>query len=232
MLAHLRQEAQARGVPTTVVTFEPLPREYLRPLEAPPRITTLRDKWPLLEACDVDRVLCLPFNEALRQLSAREFVERVFVEGLGVKYLAFGDDFRFGNRREGDLDYVRALADEFGYAVAPTPTREEAGERVSSTRIRAALAEADFGLAEQLLGRPFELAGRVQHGQKLGRQLDAPTANIALHRIRSPLRRAVRVSGGGLGGGVANVGVKLTIGESPGNSRGACVEGRQIYASD
>jgi len=218
VLAHLRQEAQARGVPTTVVTFEPLPREYLRPLEAPPRITTLRDKWPLLEACDVDRVLCLPFNEALRQLSAREFVERVFVEGLGVKYLAFGDDFRFGNRREGDLDYVRALADEFGYAVAPTPTREEAGERVSSTRIRAALAEADFGLAEQLLGRPFELAGRVQHGQKLGRQLDAPTANIALHRIRSPLHGvyAVRVSGGGLEAapGVANVGVKPTIGES------------------
>ena len=200
VLAHLRQQAQARGVPTTVVTFEPLPREYLRPLEAPPRITTLRDKWPLLEACDVDRVLCLPFNEALRQLSAREFVERVFVEGLGVKYLAFGDDFRFGNRREGDLDYVRALADEFGYAVAPTPTREEAGERVSSTRIRAALAEADFEVAEQLLGRPFELAGRVQHGQKLGRQLDAPTANIALHRIRSPLHGvyAVRVSGGGL----------------------------------
>ena len=218
VLAHLRQQARARGMPTTVVTFEPLPREYLRPLEAPPRITTLRDKWPLLEACEVDRVLCLPFNEALRQLSAREFVEHVFVEGLGVKYLAFGDDFRFGNRREGDLDYVRALADEFGYAVAPTPTREEAGERVSSTRIRAALAEADFEKAERLLGRPFEMAGRVQHGQKLGRQLDAPTANIALHRIRSPLQGvyAVRVSGGGLEAapGVANVGVKPTIGES------------------
>lgn len=218
VLAHLRQQARSRGMPTTVVTFEPLPREYLRPLEAPPRITTLRDKWPLLEACEVDRVLCLPFNEALRQLSAREFVEHVFVEGLGVKYLAFGDDFRFGNRREGDLDYVRALADEFGYAVAPTPTREEAGERISSTRIRAALAEADFEKAEQLLGRPFEMAGRVQHGQKLGRQLDAPTANIALHRIRSPLQGvyAVRVSGGGLEAapGVANVGVKPTIGES------------------
>ena len=125
-----------QGIPTTVVTFEPLPREYLRPLEAPPRITTLRDKWPLLEACDVDHVLCLPFNEHLRQLSAREFVEQVFVEGLGVQYLAFGDDFRFGNRREGDLNYVRALAEEFGYAVAPTATREQAGERVSSTRIR------------------------------------------------------------------------------------------------
>jgi len=218
VLTHLRQQAVSLEVPTTVVTFEPLPREYLRPLEAPPRITTLRDKWPLLAECGVDRVLCLPFNESLRQLSAREFVEEVFVSGLGVRYLAFGDDFRFGNRREGDLDYVRALANEFGYAVAPTPTLELGGDRVSSTRIRAALAEADFALAAQLLGRPFELAGRVLHGQKLGRQLDAPTANIALHRIRSPLQGvyAVRVSGGGLeeAPGVANVGVKPTIGES------------------
>ena len=218
VLTHLRQQAVSLEVPTTVVTFEPLPREYLRPLEAPPRITTLRDKWPLLAECGVDRVLCLPFNESLRQLSAREFVEEVFVSGLGVRYLAFGDDFRFGNRREGDLDYVRALADEFGYAVAPTPTLEFGGDRVSSTRIRAALAEADFELAAQLLGRPFELAGRVLHGQKLGRQLDAPTANIALHRIRSPLQGvyAVRVCGGGLeeAPGVANVGVKPTIGES------------------
>ena len=218
VLTHLRQQAVSLEVPTTVVTFEPLPREYLRPLEAPPRITTLRDKWPLLAECGVDRVLCLPFKESLRQLSAREFVEEVFVSGLGVRYLAFGDDFRFGNRREGDLDYVRALADEFGYAVAPTPTMELGGDRVSSTRIRAALAEADFELAAQLLGRPFELAGRVLHGQKLGRQLDAPTANIALHRIRSPLQGvyAVRVCGGGLeeAPGVANVGVKPTIGES------------------
>ena len=218
VLTHLRQQAVSLKVPTTVVTFEPLPREYLRPLEAPPRITTLRDKWPLLAEFGVDRVLCLPFNESLRQLSAREFVEEVFVSGLGVRYLAFGDDFRFGNRREGDLDYVRALADEFGYAVAPTPTLELGGDRVSSTRIRAALAEADFELAAQLLGRPFELAGRVLHGQKLGRQLDAPTANIALHRIRSPLQGvyAVRVCGGGLeeAPGVANVGVKPTIGES------------------
>jgi riboflavin kinase/FMN adenylyltransferase len=218
VLAHLRQQAVSLKVPTTVVTFEPLPREYLRPLEAPPRITTLRDKWPLLAEYGVDRVLCLPFNESLRQLSAREFVEEVFVSGLGVRYLAFGDDFRFGNRREGDLDYVRALANEFGYAVAPTPTLELGGDRVSSTRIRAALAEADFELAAQLLGRPFELAGRVLHGQKLGRQLDAPTANIALHRIRSPLQGvyAVRVCGGGLeeAPGVANVGVKPTIGES------------------
>ena len=218
VLTHLRQQAVSLEVPTTVVTFEPLPREYLRPLEAPPRITTLRDKWPLLAECGVDRVLCLPFNESLRQLSAREFVEEVFVSGLGVRYLAFGDDFRFGNRREGDLDYVRALADEFGYAVAPTPTLELGGDRVSSTRIRAALAEADFELAAQLLGRPFELAGRVLHGQKLGRQLDAPTANISLHRIRSPLQGvyAVRVCGGGLeeAPGVANVGVKPTIGES------------------
>jgi riboflavin kinase/FMN adenylyltransferase len=138
VLAHLKRQALRLEIPTTVVTFEPLPREYLTPLEAPPRITTLRDKWPLLEACGVDRVLCLPFNERLRQLTARQFVEQIFVDGLGAQYLAFGDDFHFGNQREGDLEYVRALSDEFGYAVAPTATLEAAGERVSSTRIRAA----------------------------------------------------------------------------------------------
>ena len=217
VLAHLKRQAQLLEIPTAVVTFEPLPREYLTPLVAPPRITTLRDKWPLLEACGVDRVLCLPFNERLRQLTARQFVEQIFVDGLGAQYLAFGDDFHFGNQREGDLEYVRALSDEFGYAVAPTATLEAAGERVSSTRIRAALDAGDFDDAARLLGRPFELAGRVQHGQKLGRQLDAPTANIALHRIRSPLQGvyAVSVWGGGLEGaqGVANVGVRPTLGE-------------------
>ena len=218
VLGHLCDQAETMSIPTTVVTFEPLPREYLKPLEAPPRITTLRDKWPLLAECQIDRVLCLPFNDALRSLSARDFVERIFVDGLGVRYLAFGDDFRFGNRREGDLEYVRALADEFGYAVAPTPTLELAGERVSSTRIRAALAAADFQQAGALLGREFEMAGRVLHGRKLGRELGTPTANIALHRIRSPLQGvfAVRVWGGGLEAapGVANVGVKPTVSDS------------------
>lgn len=218
VLRHLRDQAETMAIPTTVVTFEPLPREYLKPLQAPPRITTLRDKWPLLEQCQVDRVLCLPFNNALRSLSARAFVERIFVDGLGVRYLAFGDDFRFGNQREGDLEYVRALADEFGYAVAPTPTLELAGERVSSTRIRAALAAAEFQQAAALLGREFEMAGRVLHGRKLGRELGTPTANIALHRIRSPLQGvfAVRVWGGGLEAapGVANVGVKPTVSDS------------------
>ena len=155
VLAHLKRQAQLLEIPTAVVTFEPLPREYLTPLVAPPRITTLRDKWPLLEACGVDRVLCLPFNERLRQLTARQFVEQIFVDGLGAQYLAFGDDFHFGNQREGDLEYVRALADEFGYAVAPTATLEAAGERVSSTRIRAALDAGDFDDAARLLGRPF-----------------------------------------------------------------------------
>ena len=89
VLEHLKKQALLLGIPTTVVTFEPLPREYLTPLEAPPRITTLRDKWPLLEACGVDRVLCLPFNERLRQLTARQFVEQIFVDGLGAQYLAF-----------------------------------------------------------------------------------------------------------------------------------------------
>ncbi len=218
VLSHLSAEAASLGVASTVVTFEPLPREYLKPLEAPPRLTTLRDKWPLLKACSVDRVLCLPFNENLRGLSAQAFIENIFVDGLGVRYLAFGDDFRFGKQREGDLDYVRKLAGRYGYAVSPTPTCEIDGSRVSSTRIRALLSEAKFTEAERLLGRPFEMAGKVQHGRQLGRQLGAPTANIALNRVRSPLQGVyvVKVWSSSLqeAAGLANVGVKPTIADS------------------
>ena len=202
---------------STVIVFEPLPREYFRPLEAPPRITNFRERLALLARTGIDRVLVLKFNEELRGMSAEDFVSRVFVEGLGARYIALGDDFRFGNSREGDYDYVQRLAAKFNYEVQPTGTLEIADVRVSSTRIRAALDAGYFDDAARLLGRPFELAGRVQHGQKLGRQLDAPTANIALHRIRSPLQGvyAVSVWGGGLEGaqGVANVGVRPTLGE-------------------
>ena len=151
-------------------------------------------------------------------MSAEEFVERVFVDGLGARYIALGDDFRFGNSREGDYDYVRTLAEKFGYEVQPTDTREVAGARVSSTRIRAALAAGDFEDAQQLLGRPFTMTGRVEHGRKLGRELGAPTANIRIGRIRSPLSGVftVRVDGGGLQGapGVANVGTRPTVDDS------------------
>ncbi|MDG1066006.1 MAG: bifunctional riboflavin kinase/FAD synthetase [Luminiphilus sp.] len=215
VLRHLSSCARARDLLSTVIVFEPLPREYFRPLEAPPRITNFRERLALLASTGIDRVLVLKFNEELRGMSAEDFVSRVFVEGLGARYIALGDDFRFGNSREGDYDYVRRLAEKFNYEVQPTGTLEIADTRVSSTRIRTALAEGNFVEAQALLGRPFTMTGRVEHGRKLGRELGAPTANIRINRIRSPLSGvfAVRVDGSGLesAAAVANVGTRPTV---------------------
>ena len=215
VLGHLKREAEARGLSTTVITFEPLPGEFLFPEKAPPRLMTFREKFRALEALGIDHLLCLRFNYDLRMMSPRAFVERIFVEGLDAQYIAFGDDFRFGKERAGDLTFTESIAGEFGYEVVPTVTYDVAGERVSSTRIRSLLLEADFDAAADLLGKPFKLSGKVLKGKQLGRQIGSPTANIALKRVKSPLHGvyAVRVKGAGMtdAPGVANVGVRPTV---------------------
>lgn len=215
VLAHLKAEAAERGLETTVITFEPMPGEFLFPDRAPPRLMTFREKAEALAAKGIDRLLCLRFDDRLRSMSPRDFIQQIFVDGLGARYIAFGDDFRFGKAREGDLSYTQSLASEFGYEVVPTSTFDIDGERVSSTRIREALARSDFDDAAQLLGRPFTLSGRVIRGKQLGRQIGTPTANIALKRVKSPLFGvfAVRVSGAGMHNApaVANVGVRPTV---------------------
>jgi len=215
VLAHLKREAQSLGLQTAVITFEPMPGEFLFPDKAPPRLMTFREKYQALEKLGIDYLLCLRFSDRLRTMSPRAFVEDIFVEGLNARYIAFGDDFRFGENRAGDLLFTEALSAEMGYQVVPTSTFDIQGERVSSTRIRAALARADFELAAELLGRPFKLSGKVLKGKQLGRTIGSPTANIALKRVKSPLHGvyAVRVTGGGLSDapGVANVGVRPTV---------------------
>ena len=217
VLGHLKREAEARGLSTTVITFEPLPGEFLFPEKAPPRLMTFREKFRALEALGIDHLLCLSFNDDLRTMLPRDFVERIFVDGLNAQYIAFGDDFRFGKERAGDLAFTESLAGAFGYEVVPTSTYDVAGERVSSTRIRSVLLEADFGAAADLLGRPFKLSGKVLKGKQLGRQIGSPTANIALKRVKSPLHGvyAVRVTGAGVtdAPGLANVGVRPTVNE-------------------
>ena len=215
VLAHLKREADARSLATTVITFEPLPGEFLFPDRAPPRLMTFREKFTALADQGIDNLLCLRFNNRLRTMSPRAFVEDIFVKGLNARYIAFGDDFRFGKDRAGDLDFTQSLAQEFDYEVVPTSTFDMAGERVSSTRIRKTLLDADFSKAADLLGKPFKLSGKVLKGKQLGRTIGSPTANIALKRVKSPLHGvyAVRVSGGGLSSaaGVANVGVRPTV---------------------
>ncbi|WP_417660597.1 bifunctional riboflavin kinase/FAD synthetase [Pseudomonas sp.] len=214
ILARLRERAAELGVPSCVVIFEPQPREFFGPDTAPARLTRLRDKLALLAAEGVDRVLCLAFNRRLRELSAAEFVHKVLVDGLGVRHLEVGDDFRFGCDRAGDFAFLSAAAEREGFSVEAATTVELDGIRVSSTRVREALQSADFTLAELLLGRPFQIAGRVLHGQKLGRQLNAPTANIQLKRRRVPLTGVYLVSteiDGKYWPGVANIGVRPSV---------------------
>ena len=214
ILARLRERAVELGVPSCVVIFEPQPREYFAPETAPARLARLRDKVALLAAEGVDRVLCLAFNQRLSKLSADEFVETILVDGLGVKHLEVGDDFRFGCDRLGDFAFLQDAGQRHGFSVEAAQTVELDGLRVSSTQVRDALAAADFALAERLLGRPFQIGGRVLHGQKLARQLGTPTANVQLKRRRVPLSGVYLVSAeidGKVWPGVANIGVRPTV---------------------
>jgi len=214
ILARLRERAAELGVPSCVVIFEPQPREFFAPDKAPARLTRLREKLCLLSEQGVDRVLCLAFNRRLRELSAAEFVHATLVQGLGVRHLEVGDDFRFGCDRAGDFDFLRKAGAAEGFTVEAATTIEVDGERVSSTRVRQALADGDLGAVEALLGRPFSLGGRVMHGQRLGRQLGAPTANIQLKRRSTPLNGVFVVSlelEGQQLAGVANIGTRPSV---------------------
>lgn len=218
VIRHLLDKAQELGLPSVIIVFEPLPREYFAPIEAPARLMSFWEKCRALEQLGVDRVLRIRFNESLREMSAQQFIDDIFVAGLGVRYVVLGDDFRFGNDRQGDVKFIQEQGLRYGYDAGPTPTCSIGGERVSSTRIREALENADFQQAERLLGRPYSISGRVIYGRQLGRTIGTPTANLELRRLRAPLAGvyAVEVNGGGVQAatGVANVGVRPTVEDS------------------
>jgi riboflavin kinase / FMN adenylyltransferase len=185
ILAQLQEQARAHGLPSTVMIFEPMPREFFAPEQAPPRIASLREKLEDLDATGVARVLCVRFDARFAALSPQDFITQVLVEGLGVKHLAVGDDFRFGHRRAGDFTLLQQAGRAQGFAVEHLPAFCLDGERVSSTRIRAALTAGNLAQAARLLGRPYRIDGRVAAGQKLGRQLGVPTANLPLRQRRA-----------------------------------------------
>lgn len=218
VIEHLLEKAAELDLPAVIIVFEPLPREYFSPLKAPARIMSFWEKVRALEALGVDRVLRIRFNQKLRVMSAQQFVDDIFVKGLGVRYVVLGDDFRFGNDRQGDVRFIQEQGERYGYRAGPTPTRCVDGERVSSTRIREALESADFVQAERLLGRPYSISGKVIYGRQLGQTIGTPTANLELRRLRAPLSGvyAVQVSGAELDSalGVANVGVRPTVDDS------------------
>lgn len=206
-------KARELNLPSLVITFEPLPREQLQQNVA--RIQTFREKALALFELGIDRVLCLPFNAGLMCISAEAFVHKLLLQELGTRYLVVGDDFRFGSRRQGSTKLLRAEGAKHGFEVASAVTVEVDGARVSSTRVRKALADGRFDEVERLLGRPFAFSGKVRPGKKLGREMGIPTANIAVARRTSPLQGvyAVTVSGGGLEAqpAVANIGLRPTV---------------------
>ena len=212
---HLREQAEALGLPTTVVTFEPQPMEFFSRESAPARLTRLREKLQALKEAEIDRVVLLEFGAKLASMEAGEFVQRLLVEGLDVRYLFVGDDFRFGKGRSGDMDMLRAVGKEHDFAVENMNSFVVGEERVSSTLIREALAKGELEAASHYLGRPYRICGRVAHGDERGRSIGFPTANINLHRKVSPLHGVYAVRVGGLGKelllGVANIGNRPTV---------------------
>jgi riboflavin kinase/FMN adenylyltransferase len=197
MLERLKRVANAQQLLAAVMTFEPHPREFFAPDQAPTRLSSLREKLEALAAAAVDRTYVCRFNYDLARTLPEVFVERVLVQGLGVRWLLVGDDFRFGARRGGDLTMLKTLASRHGYDVESMASVTVAGQRVSSTGIRAALGDGRLDLAAQLLGAPYCISGRVVAGERLGRTLGFPTANIGMRRNRPPLVGifAVRVHG-------------------------------------
>lgn len=217
LLARVREAADGFGLPATVLTFEPHPREFFAPAAAPVRLSSLREKLELLAANGVDRVHVCRFDRKFAALEPAAFVEGVLVRGLGTRWLAVGDDFRFGAMRAGDFAMLQAASHEFGFRLETLPTVMIDGQRVSSSAVRAALAAGNMAEAEKLLGRPYGISGRVVHGDKLGRELGFATANVQLKHNRPPLTGiyAVKVCGlepdDRMRDGVASLGVRPTV---------------------
>lgn len=207
--------AEERDCDAVALGFEPLPREFFghgRPL---PRLTTAREKIERMRTLGIDRIGLLRFDTALSNTSAEDFVQEILVGRLGAREVWVGPDFHFGHGRRGDVAMLRELGRELGFSACTIEPFLIDGERVSSTRIRAALLAGDHALARQLLGRDFAIGGRVIHGQKLGRTLGYPTANISLGRRLPPVHGiyAVRVNGVGLHDwpSVASLGTRPTV---------------------
>jgi len=215
VLSRLLAEAKRLQVPATVMTFEPQPAELFAGKNAPARLSRLRDKFVQLEKLNLDRLLCISFTHEFANLSANDFIEQLLIQKLNVKFLVIGDDFHFGYRRLGDFALLQEAGKKHGFEVVDTRSLSQDACRVSSTRIRSALAKGQLDQAEQMLGRKYSITGRVGHGKKLGRTIGVPTANLFLKRRVSPVSGVFVVSVLGIDGktynGIANIGCRPTV---------------------
>ena len=215
VIGQLAEKAAAMNLPITLITFEPTPAEYFAGVNAPARLSTFREKYVTLKRFAIDRILVLPFNQRLASMAADDFIQQILIDGLDIRYLVVGDDFRFGKDRAGDFHLLRQAGKENDFTVVSMPSFRVDGERVSSSGIRQALADGNFDRAERMLGRHYHMAGKVAHGDKRGRQWGFPTANINMKRKVIPLRGIFAVEVFGLDReplfGVANLGTRPTV---------------------
>jgi riboflavin kinase/FMN adenylyltransferase len=210
--------AKQLAKPAMMLTFEPLPREYLSPQDPPARLTDFRERWRVLERSDLHYLCVLRFDEKLRQLSGEQFVE-LLATRFAASAVVVGQDFRFGRGGAGSITLLRAAAEAGRFELELVPSVCIDDVRVSSSGVRAALAAADFRRARDLLGRAYSLCGRVVEGEKLGRRLGYPTANIRMRRRKLPMTGiyAVQVRGVDTAhahdarAGVASLGFRPTV---------------------
>jgi riboflavin kinase / FMN adenylyltransferase len=215
MIRVLRERARECALPAVVLSFEPTPREFLNRESPPARLTRFRERFDALAACGVDRFVCVRFDERMRQMTPQEFIDRILVQALGVRHIVVGHDFRFARAHDGSVATLRAAGPASGFEVSEVPPYEVDGVRVSSSLIRAVLEAGDMPRAAKYLGRPYRITGKVIAGQKLGRELGFPTANLRLHRRATPIAGifAVTVSGAGFdkAPGVASLGTRPAV---------------------
>lgn len=214
IIKQVQEQSEKLRLPSVVMVFEPQPREFFQGREAPPRLMEFRQKLEALAALGVDVVLCIPFNEEFRQYSGMGFINDILIDGLQVRHLVVGDDFRFGCDRSGDFALLERVGHDAGFTVENTRTVMSGGERISSTRVRNSLQQNDLEDVARLLGAPYSMSGRVVYGRQLGREIGAPTANIMLRHI--PALRGVYVvsaelPSGATQTGVANIGLRPTV---------------------
>ncbi len=217
MLEKARVRASDEGLLCTVISFEPLPHEYFAKDQAPARLQGLRDRVLSIAATGMDRLLLLDFSAEQAAQSAEEFVHKILIDAVHAKHIIIGDDFRFGHKRAGDRALLERIGAQAGFTVTEHATVSDQESRISSSRIRQALLDGKLDEAESLLGRPYRISGRVIHGEKVGRQLGFPTANVALGPHRPPLRGVFAVTAHDANTAqswpaVANLGERPTVG--------------------
>ncbi len=214
IVEYVNREARTDDLPSALISFQPSPKEYFERGKIPARIYSFRKKFQLAESMHLDYFACLRFNKSLATMPAENFVREILVHTFKIKKLIVGDDFRFGYQRQGDFELLSTLGESLGFSVININTLSHEHTRISSSLVREKLAQGDLAQAAILLGRPFTMSGHVFHGDKKGRTIGFPTANIFIRRRVSPIHGVFTVSasdGTSHWQGVANVGRRPTV---------------------